>query len=98
MVYTDGSEYNGFWDGGVRCGRGKHMYSSSGDMWEGEWEVDERKDGAGVMHYSMGDTYSGEWVREVAAGAGEYVEAGGNHYKGAMAFGRFEGEGEMLYT
>ena len=64
-----GGTYEGEWEAGEMCGKGKMTYEN-GDIYRGEWEKGE-KNGAGKMIYENGDVYDGDWINDNKEGSGK---------------------------
>lgn len=79
-VYLTGAEYNGYWLGGLRHGKGK-MSWPDGAFYEGVWQFNQAY-GKGKFVHADGDLYEGEWRNNKHNGFGTYKSAIGAKYVG----------------
>jgi len=98
MLYKDGSEYEGQWEMGRRCGEGRYV-DRSGDItsvYTGHWRND-MKTFEGRIEFSTGDVYQGGWINNMYYGYGE-LSWKQWIFKGMFLYGLMEGGGELLYS
>ena len=98
--YSDGSEYDGEWKGGMQHGRGKSVFAS-GDTYEGDW-IEGNMHGRGKMVFASGDTYEGDWSEDKKHGRGKFVCGVGPYmgdtYEGDYSEGESHGRGVTTFA
>lgn len=100
MTYSDGSEYTGDWENGIRQGKGTMKYSNG--TYDGEWEND-KKNGEGTYVWNDGKTYEGAYVNDVRSGEGifsgwiDLTNGYSGTYYGESQNDQFNGYGSFLF-
>ena len=86
--------YKGFFNHGLRHGRGTAFYIDGG-LYEGDW-INDSREGIGTMYYSNGNVYIGNWKNDRREGYGIFYFCKGGTYRGEFkndiidGFGRLE--------
>lgn len=80
MTYTNGDIYEGYFECGLRCGKGLMIYINT-ETYNGDWCLDE-KQGEGIHKFQNGDIYEGHWQANIMNGIGKMIYASGAEYKG----------------
>jgi hypothetical protein len=88
--------YIGSWKNGDRCGKGKTMFTSSGNY------IGDYKDGyfhgKGRQCYSDGEIYTGEFQNDKHHGRGYFIQSEGDKYVGSWIKGLRHGIGKRYYS
>ncbi|KAL6746547.1 radial spoke protein 10 [Haematococcus lacustris] len=91
-----GDTYEGAFQHGKRCGKGKYTWGVSGAVYEGQY-LDNKKQGKGRMTYPDKSVYEGDWVADLHEGTGRFVYGNGDLYHGSFKAGKRHGTGTYHY-
>jgi len=95
VTYPNNDIYEGYFQTGIREGRGTYRYAINGDKYEGEWKMNLRH-GIGTMAYVGKGVYQGYWENGRRHGEGMFTYPNGDVYSGWWRFGEKEGTGSYL--
>lgn len=99
MKYSDGSSYEGYFQRGLRHGKGKFQFPANDlegkVLYEGDW-VNDSIEGIGELTRKQAK-YSGEFKNGEANGKGVLKSASGERYEGDFKNGTFNGNGICLW-
>jgi radial spoke head protein 1 len=95
VTYPNNDIYEGYFQNGIRDGKGEYRYAANGDKYSGEWKANFRH-GIGTMIYNGKGTYQGYWENGRRHGEGMFTYPNGDIYSGWWRFGNKEGTGSYL--
>ncbi|RNF26672.1 uncharacterized protein Tco025E_01070 [Trypanosoma conorhini] len=94
--YRDGDTYEGEWENGRRCGKGKQNYAD-GSVYVGDW-LDDKPHGHGSYTDARGEVLVGEWAEgERLDVQGMVCFVDGSVYEGDLRSGKPHGKGRLSY-
>lgn len=62
-IDTNGDEYLGKFENGLKHGFGKMIYAATGDIYEGEWSQDKHHGQGRLTELSSGNVFEGGWLK-----------------------------------
>lgn len=68
-IDTNGDEYLGRFENGLKHGYGKMTYSGSGDVYDGEWAHGQHHGPGKLTEFATGNVFEGNWVEGKKRGA-----------------------------
>lgn len=99
--WTNGTKYHGYYEDGVKKGRGKLLWEnenkSKEESYEGEF-INDVFEGDGVYCWGTQKKYTGQWKNGQMHGEGVFNWKDGRIYKGEFKFDKKNGSGTLTWN